>query len=251
MTPIPPYVPPASGGGVSQAEMDAAIAALVDSAPGALDTLNEIAAAMGDDADFAVTINTAIGDLQDQIDALPSGGGGGAQLQYVYEDLSGVAAFQQDAIAVSGEQYVLTADPLGYLPIPIENTSLDKNLRVIARGYAPSMVLQGQASEAAAPVNVRRAFAMMAVEIGLASGANFEAREAVLGGPPGLGVVPAGTIVVPSASATVFWDLLPGQTINFAMISSLTAEWDEVQTLTLQPESAAAVIDVITMEIPA
>lgn len=37
-----------------------AINNLVDSAPGLLDTLNELAAAIGDDANFATTINTAI-----------------------------------------------------------------------------------------------------------------------------------------------------------------------------------------------
>lgn len=39
----------------------AAAAALVDSAPGALDTLNELAAAINDDASFASTITTALG----------------------------------------------------------------------------------------------------------------------------------------------------------------------------------------------
>lgn len=38
-----------------------AVAALVDGAPGALDTLNELAAALGDDANFATTISTALG----------------------------------------------------------------------------------------------------------------------------------------------------------------------------------------------
>lgn len=36
------------------------LAALVDSAPGALDTLNELAAALGDDANFAATVTTAL-----------------------------------------------------------------------------------------------------------------------------------------------------------------------------------------------
>lgn len=36
-------------------------AAIVDSAPGTLDTLNEIAAALGDDPDFHTTITTALG----------------------------------------------------------------------------------------------------------------------------------------------------------------------------------------------
>lgn len=40
--------------------VDAAIATLVDAAPGALDTLNELAAALGDDANFAATITTAL-----------------------------------------------------------------------------------------------------------------------------------------------------------------------------------------------
>ena len=38
-----------------------AVAALVDSSPGALDTLNELAAALGDDPDFATTVSAAIG----------------------------------------------------------------------------------------------------------------------------------------------------------------------------------------------
>ena len=40
--------------------VDDEIAGLVDSAPGTLDTLNELAAALGDDADFANTITTSI-----------------------------------------------------------------------------------------------------------------------------------------------------------------------------------------------
>jgi hypothetical protein len=39
----------------------AAAATIVDSAPGTLDTLNELAAALGDDANFATTVTTALG----------------------------------------------------------------------------------------------------------------------------------------------------------------------------------------------
>jgi hypothetical protein len=42
------------------AAISAAIAALVDASPGALDTLNELAAALGDDANFAATVTTAL-----------------------------------------------------------------------------------------------------------------------------------------------------------------------------------------------
>jgi hypothetical protein len=45
----------------AQSLIDTSIAALVDSAPGTLDTLNEIAAALGDDPNFATTITTALG----------------------------------------------------------------------------------------------------------------------------------------------------------------------------------------------
>ena len=43
------------------AEIAAAIASLTNGAPGALDTLDELAAALGDDANFAATITTALG----------------------------------------------------------------------------------------------------------------------------------------------------------------------------------------------
>jgi hypothetical protein len=42
-------------------DVDAAVSALVDSAPGTLNTLNELAAALGDDANFATTTSTALG----------------------------------------------------------------------------------------------------------------------------------------------------------------------------------------------
>jgi hypothetical protein len=42
--------------------VNTAVSNLVDSAPGALDTLNELAAALGDDANFSTTVTTAIGE---------------------------------------------------------------------------------------------------------------------------------------------------------------------------------------------
>lgn len=45
---------------VTQAELTTAINGLIDSAPSALNTLNELAAALGDDASFATTITNAI-----------------------------------------------------------------------------------------------------------------------------------------------------------------------------------------------
>ena len=45
----------------------AAAAAIVDSAPGTLNTLNEIAAAINDDASYAATITAALGNKQDKV----------------------------------------------------------------------------------------------------------------------------------------------------------------------------------------
>lgn len=62
----------ALSGAATQADIDAAIAALVDTAPGTLDTLNELAAALGDDANFAATMATQLGDLDTRVDTLES-----------------------------------------------------------------------------------------------------------------------------------------------------------------------------------
>ena len=55
---------------VTQTYVDTAISNMLDGAPGVLDTLNELAAAIGDDANFATTINTSITNVQSNVDAL-------------------------------------------------------------------------------------------------------------------------------------------------------------------------------------
>lgn len=49
--------------------VDAAVSDLVDSAPGLLDTLNELAAAIGDDENFSVTVANLVADKQDVLTA--------------------------------------------------------------------------------------------------------------------------------------------------------------------------------------
>jgi hypothetical protein len=53
--------PTADQDAATKAYVDTKVASLVDSAPAALDTLNELAAALGDDANFATTTSTALG----------------------------------------------------------------------------------------------------------------------------------------------------------------------------------------------
>lgn len=53
------------GGGLAESDVQALIADLVDSAPATLDTLNELAAALGDDENFASTVTTALSNKSD------------------------------------------------------------------------------------------------------------------------------------------------------------------------------------------
>lgn len=55
-----------NAGYVTSSDVSDAVADLVDSAPSTLDTLNELAAALGDDPNFATTIATALGNKVDK-----------------------------------------------------------------------------------------------------------------------------------------------------------------------------------------
>lgn len=74
-------------GEVSEAELNAAISAaldqVIDRSPGALDTLNELAAALGDDPNFATTVSTQIATKADKIRQVIAGAGltGGGTLE--------------------------------------------------------------------------------------------------------------------------------------------------------------------------
>jgi hypothetical protein len=52
--------------------VDTAVSNLIDAAPGTLDTLNELAAAINDDASFASTITTSLGNKQDVVTGVSS-----------------------------------------------------------------------------------------------------------------------------------------------------------------------------------
>lgn len=62
--------PTAAQDAATRAYVLAQIAALVDTSPATLDTLNELAAALGDDPNFATTIATQIGALDTRLDVL-------------------------------------------------------------------------------------------------------------------------------------------------------------------------------------
>lgn len=50
--------------------VDARVQLIVDAAPAALDTLNELAAALGDDPNFSATVTSSLNSLDSRIDAL-------------------------------------------------------------------------------------------------------------------------------------------------------------------------------------
>lgn len=61
------------GDAATKGQVDAAISGLVDTAPGTLDTLNELAAALGDDANYAATTAATIGAIDTRVGTLEAG----------------------------------------------------------------------------------------------------------------------------------------------------------------------------------
>lgn len=72
------------------AQIQAAIDALLNGAPGALNTLEELAAALGDDPNFATTVLAGLVTLDTRVDALEAAGGSGLALVPVVK----IAAYQ-------------------------------------------------------------------------------------------------------------------------------------------------------------
>jgi len=70
--------------------VDNAVAGVVDSAPAALDTLNELAAALGDDANFATTVSTNIGQKL-----------GATATVTLTGDVTGSASFSANAVSIT------------------------------------------------------------------------------------------------------------------------------------------------------
>lgn len=100
----------------TQAEVDTAIAAaisgLVDTAPGTLDTLNELAAALGDDPNFATTVTSALAGKQPldsdltSIAALTTTAFGRSLLELANAGALAVAAGAVDSVAQTGHGLV-------------------------------------------------------------------------------------------------------------------------------------------------
>lgn len=79
-------------GYATESYVGTAISNLIDGAPGALDTLNELAAALGDDADVAASLTTLINANETHIDNV-------ATLTGVAKDSTGLGTFSGSTIA--------------------------------------------------------------------------------------------------------------------------------------------------------
>ena len=98
--------------------VDTKVAGLIDSAPGTLDTLNELAAALGDDPNFATTMATEIGKKADKTISITAGNGltGGGTLASS-RTISHADTSSQSSIAANGRRYItgVTLDEYGHV----------------------------------------------------------------------------------------------------------------------------------------
>ena len=74
-------------GYATETYVNTAVSNLVDSAPGALDTLNELAAALGDDPNFATTVTNSIATKQDSATALTTNTAFGGDVSGTYNNI--------------------------------------------------------------------------------------------------------------------------------------------------------------------
>ncbi|MGK3121147.1 phage tail-collar fiber domain-containing protein [Pseudomonas corrugata] len=99
----------------SAAAIQAAVAALVDSSPAALDTLNELATALGDDPNFAATMTAALAGKAAKSTSLAGYGIVDAYTKGEQDVARAVA--NVDTLRINGSYFVV-AGTLGTLPIP-------------------------------------------------------------------------------------------------------------------------------------
>ena len=107
----------------TESQVDAKIAALVDSAPETLDTLNELAAALGDDPSFITTITNQITNKADNTVATTSTNG----------LMSSTDKQKLDSVEENANHYVLptaTASVLGGVKSSTTGTTSDRDYKV-------------------------------------------------------------------------------------------------------------------------
>ncbi len=106
----------------TQTYVNTAVSNLVDAAPGTLDTLNELAAALGDDPNFATTVATSIGTKQAQLNG------------------TGFVKVSGTTVSYDNSNYYLASNPNGYITgISFANVSA-KPTTIAGYGITDSLV---------------------------------------------------------------------------------------------------------------
>ena len=112
----------------TQTYVDNAVSALVDLAPATLDTLNELAASIGDDADFIGTMNAANTALSGRLDVLEADPTTQTLLDAVQADVDQNETDSDAAdAALSGRLDVLEADPTTATALAAVQADVDQN----------------------------------------------------------------------------------------------------------------------------
>jgi len=128
---------------------DTAVANVIDSAPAVLDTLNELAAALGDDANFATTVSndigtkvsktgdTMTGDLT--LAGAPSNANHAASKAYVDSAVSGgTGALDTDDIAEAGNLYYTNARVDARIPTNVSSFTNDSSYATTSQLFSGS-----------------------------------------------------------------------------------------------------------------
>jgi hypothetical protein len=122
-------LPERLGADAIMAQVQTAVGALVAGAPGALDTLNELAAALGDDQDFAAHLATTLNAIRDVTDltllaALASKIGDSGSSVGAAVAASAAQVVAAGAVTPSGKQPARARDFPGYAGVPTTDTGL-------------------------------------------------------------------------------------------------------------------------------
>lgn len=149
-------------GEVSQAALDAAVASLVDNAPEALNTLDELAGALGNDPNFATTVSTEIGlraKTADVSTALAGKADSGAETTATWAGVSGKPATFPPTIGTTAS----TAKAGNYQPTWAQVTGKPTTFTPATHTHAKADVGLGNVdntSDAAKPVSTAQQTAL-------------------------------------------------------------------------------------------
>lgn len=137
----------------TQSYVNTQVSNVIDSAPGALDTLNELAAALGDDSNFANTMTTNLGTKANNATTISAGfglsGGGSlaANRTISHADTSSLSGAQT---APSGSVInSITVDSLGHISAVGTSNSIAASTTATRLATARTITLSGEASGSA------------------------------------------------------------------------------------------------------